>query len=107
MEAIRTAGTPVFSDVTNFAVYEYIRELLQFGNVAGTTYTRVLDLIGKVALVELTGLIGYYTMVAMTLNVHEVPAPSGPLLDLPEGSGLPRPTSLSPGEWIGFNKDDD
>lgn len=107
MEAIRTAGTPVFSDFASFAAYEYIRELLQFGNVADTTYARILDLIGKVALVELTGLIGYYTMVAMTLNVHEVPAPPGPLLDLPNGSGLPRPTALSPGEWTGLRRDED
>jgi 4-carboxymuconolactone decarboxylase len=34
--------------------------------------------------VELTALIGYYTMVAMTLNAHEIPLPSGvepPLAD--------------------------
>jgi hypothetical protein len=32
--------------------------------------------------VELTALIGYYTMVSMTLNAHEIPLPDGaqPLL---------------------------
>lgn len=102
MEAIRTALPPVFGDATSFAVYEYLRELLQFGNVADTTYARVLDLLGKVALVELTGLIGYYTMVALTLNVHEVPAPAGPLLELPQESGLRQPTPLAPGQWNGL-----
>ena len=30
-----------------------------------------------IAIVELTALIGYYTMVAMTLNAHEIPLPEG------------------------------
>jgi 4-carboxymuconolactone decarboxylase len=30
-----------------------------------------------VGVVELTALIGYYTMVAMTLNAHEFPLPAG------------------------------
>jgi 4-carboxymuconolactone decarboxylase len=30
-----------------------------------------------VGVVELTALIGYYTMVAMTLNAHEIPLPAG------------------------------
>jgi 4-carboxymuconolactone decarboxylase len=30
-----------------------------------------------VGVVELTALIGYYTMVAMTLNAHEIPLPDG------------------------------
>ncbi len=28
-------------------------------------------------MVELTALVGYYTMVAMTLNAHEIPLPEG------------------------------
>ena len=33
--------------------------------------------LGVVGVVELTALIGYYTMVAMTLNAHEFPLPAG------------------------------
>jgi 4-carboxymuconolactone decarboxylase len=36
-----------------------------------------------VGVVELTALIGYYTMVAMTLNAHEIPLPSGVAAPLP------------------------
>ena len=32
---------------------------------------------GPGGVVELTGVIGYYTMVAMTLNAHEIPLPDG------------------------------
>jgi 4-carboxymuconolactone decarboxylase len=35
----------------------------------------VLDRWKAVGVVELTALIGYYTMVAMTLNAHEIPLP--------------------------------
>ena len=38
---------------------------------------RALERFGAVGVVELTALIGYYTMVAMTLNAHEIPLPDG------------------------------
>jgi len=33
--------------------------------------------------VELTALVGYYSMVAMTLNAHEIPLPAGAEPPLP------------------------
>ncbi len=41
------------------------------------TYRRALGHWGVVGVVELTALIGYYTMVAMTLNAHEFALPAG------------------------------
>ena len=32
---------------------------------------------GERGVVELAGVIGYYTMVSMTLNAHEIPLPDG------------------------------
>ena len=42
----------------------------------------------RAPLVELTALVGYYTMVAMTLNCHEIPLPEGvtPAFSLPQRS---------------------
>ena len=40
--------------------------------------------------VELTAVVGYYTMVSMTLNAHEIPLPDGvaePLSPLPAAAG--------------------
>ena len=34
--------------------------------------------------VELSALIGYYSMVAMTLNAHQIPLPDGVAPPLPE-----------------------
>jgi 4-carboxymuconolactone decarboxylase len=45
---------------------------------------------GERGVVELTGVIGYYTMVSMTLNAHEIPLPDGASAPLapPPGGGL-------------------
>ena len=55
-------------------VCEYARELASSGRVRNEVYEPVLDLLGIVRTVELTALVGYYTMLAMTLNAHEVAA---------------------------------
>ena len=52
-------------------------ELQERRAVSDATYQRALDNWGVVGVVELTALIGYYTMVAMTLNAHEFPLPEG------------------------------
>ena len=59
-------------------------ELTRDGHVQQATYDAVLRDWGAGGVVELTALIGYYTMVAMTLNAHEIPLPAGvepPLAD--------------------------
>lgn len=97
IESIRTAQPPAFSEPLDRAVYEFTRELLEFGQVSDSVYGDLLALIDKVAIVELTGVIGYYSLVAMTLNAHHVPLPddeSGTLLDLPDDDELRRPTCL-------------
>lgn len=97
IESIRRARTPVFDDPLQAVVYEFTREILVFGQVQDNVYQDLLGFIDAAALVELTALVGYYSMVAMTLNVHRVPLPEtdgGALLDLPEDSSLQRPTLL-------------
>lgn len=98
IEAIRLASSPVFNDPVEAAVYDYTRELVEFGRVTSGTYQRTYRLLGTVALVELTALVGYYTMVAMTLNAHQIPVPAGDGSRLPEADQeedfLQRPTAL-------------
>jgi 4-carboxymuconolactone decarboxylase len=56
----------------------------------GRTYAAALARFGERGVVELTALIGYYTMVAMTLNCHEIPLPEGvaPAFPLPQHAGM-------------------
>jgi 4-carboxymuconolactone decarboxylase len=58
------------------AIHDYAAELQEWRAVSEATYQRVLDGWGVVGVVELTALIGYYTMVAMTLNAHDFPLPA-------------------------------
>ena len=84
--AIRSGGAPDFGeDAAAREVYEYSRQLQTHGNVTDAVYDAIVDRWGEVGVVELTAVIGYYSMVAMTLNVHRIPLPDG------AGDTLPGP----------------
>ena len=59
--------------------------------LAPANFGSALAQLGTRAIVELTALIGYYTMVAMTLNCHEIPLPEGvePAFPLPQHAIAP------------------
>ncbi len=77
IDAVRNRAVPPTDDADLLAIHAFARELNEHTKIAAATYQRVLDRFGVVATVELTALIGYYTMVAMTLNAHEIPLPDG------------------------------
>jgi 4-carboxymuconolactone decarboxylase len=91
IEAIRQARSPEFESPDEAAVYEYAREIQVSGQVSAGLYEKVLATLGIVGIVELTAIIGYYTMVSMTLNAHEIPLPDGAKVALvpvaPENDG--------------------
>jgi 4-carboxymuconolactone decarboxylase len=96
VEAIRTGQPPEFTDPDCADVYEFARLLQQTGDVPDELYETLFRRWGPVGMVDLSTVIGYYTLVSMTLNVHEVPLPDGapaPLATLassPTGlTGLP------------------
>jgi 4-carboxymuconolactone decarboxylase len=71
-------------------VHRYALELNRHKSVSDATYGAALTRFGAQTVVELTALIGYYTMVAMTLNAHEIPLPAGITVEfpLPQHAGL-------------------
>lgn len=83
IEAIRTSATPGALAAADRAVLDYCAELLREHAVRDTTYAAARELLGDTGIVELTALIGYYSMVAMTLNAHEIPLPPGTPPPLP------------------------
>lgn len=89
VEALRRGTAPVFDDAAEAEVYEFARALQLTGNVPDDIYRRVELRWGAVGVVELSSVIGYYTLVAMTLNVHEIPLPDGADLPLPVAAGEP------------------
>jgi 4-carboxymuconolactone decarboxylase len=75
VDAIRQSLPPPFAFADEALVYEYTRQLLLNGRVGDAAYGAARETLGDVGIVELTALVGYYTMVAMTLNAHQVPTP--------------------------------
>jgi 4-carboxymuconolactone decarboxylase len=76
IEALRTGRTPKLTKEQR-AIYDFIIELHKTKRVSDRTYARVHALFGDAGLVEFVGILGYYTLVAMTLNVFRVPLPDG------------------------------
>jgi 4-carboxymuconolactone decarboxylase len=95
IEAIRLGRVPDFAELEEFEIYEFARQLHQSGTVPELVYRAVEQRWGARGVVELTAVIGYYTMVSMTLNVHEIPLMDGvePPLQPVSGPGL---TALPP-----------
>lgn len=56
-------------------VVGFVRELLRSGQVGDAGYAAARALLGEKGTVELTGLVGYYSLLAMQLNVFQVPPP--------------------------------
>lgn len=56
-------------------VHDFVSELQETGRVSDASFRAALDRFGEQETVELTMLCGYFTAVAMALNVFEVEAP--------------------------------
>jgi 4-carboxymuconolactone decarboxylase len=84
VEAIRHGKKPVYTKADEALVDELTRATLAGGVIDQALYQRGLDHFGLDQMIELAASIGFYTMVAMTLNVFDAPVPDGsrPLPDL-------------------------
>ena len=60
------------SDDRLAAILQFSEELLAGSSVGDETYDAAVSLLGERGVVELTSIIGYYTYVAMTLNVFDI-----------------------------------
>ncbi len=69
IDAIAERKAPQFTDPDEQLVYDFCRDYYDDHRVDDATYEQ--------GAVDLTGLIGYYSFVSMTLNVFEVPTPPG------------------------------
>ena len=86
IETLRQGGI-TFAAPDEQAIHDYTMELLRHHRASDATYQAILTAYGIAGIVELTALIGYYSMVALTLNAHEIGVPEGaqpPLPSLPD-----------------------
>ena len=77
VDAIRLKKQPVFKKADERAVYCFSVMLLETRDVDDATYNDLLEQVGEQGVVEVIGILGYYTMVSMTLNVFQVPLREG------------------------------
>lgn len=77
IEAIRTGREPSFEAADERAVYAFASELLRDRRVSDQTYRTAAECLGRVGVVDLVGVLGYYGLISMTINAFEVPLPEG------------------------------
>lgn len=84
--AIAARRVPALADARERAVYEVAAALLAGGRVPAPLYRQGLEALGERGLVELVGILGYYCLVALTLNTFELGLPGSlaPELEDPE-----------------------
>jgi 4-carboxymuconolactone decarboxylase len=77
IEAIRTGQPPPFHREAETVVYDFVTEYFETNRVSDANYQRAIAEFGEQGVVDLVGLVGYYGLVSMTLNVFETPLPPG------------------------------
>ena len=69
------------------AIFAFVKELYATRRVSNVTYARVHKWLGDTGTVELVGILGYYALISMTLNVFRAPLPDGVSLPFREPVG--------------------
>ena len=77
IQAIARRQRPARMVEDEAVVYDFCTELFERHAVGDSTYSRAVAAFGEHGTVEIIGLCGYYVMVAMALNVAQVPLPPG------------------------------
>ena len=77
VQAIRERRTPDFVRDDERLVYDIATELNTTRTLSEASYQRGMTMFGEQAMVELVSAIGFYSMVAMTLNAFAVSVPTG------------------------------
>lgn len=80
---------PEFENEVDGEIYEFTRQLLSNGDVDAALHARLAARWSAAAVVELTAVIGYYSMVSMMLNAQAIPPVDGIAL-LPPANDAPR-----------------
>lgn len=82
-EAIADGRRPTDMNADETMIYDYTTELLRNKRVSDTTFEKVKARFGTKGVVDTTGIAGYYTFLAMQLNVAQYKNPK-------DASKLPR-----------------
>ncbi|MGF1631203.1 MAG: carboxymuconolactone decarboxylase family protein [Kiloniellaceae bacterium] len=76
IDAIRDGEDPVFESAEESVVYRFSTILNRERAVPDALYREAVDLLGEGGVVDLTGILGYYALISMTLKVFEIEPPA-------------------------------
>lgn len=82
IEAMRVGRRPDAMSPDQTLCYDFVAELFHNKQVSDVTYEKARKRFGEKGVVDITGIVGYYTLLAMQLNVAQV-APQGAVPRLP------------------------
>jgi 4-carboxymuconolactone decarboxylase len=84
VEAIRRGETPSFTQKDEALVHRICSELFKTQRLSDASFSEAVASLGETGLIEVIGIIGYYTMIGNTLNVFQVALPEGERPPFPE-----------------------
>ena len=76
LDAIRDRRTPPFENKEERVVYDVSRSLHEAHKISDTLYAEAIEVLGQRRVIDLVGLLGYYTLISMTITAFEVPPES-------------------------------
>ena len=77
IEAIAEARRPAEMAADEAVIWDFLDELSRTRSVSEPTYQRALQAFGERGIIDLCGIHGYYSLLAIVLNVSQAPLPDG------------------------------
>ncbi len=77
IDAIAERRRPAGMQADETALYDFCNELLSTQRVGDNVFAAAIDAFGEQGVVDITGTLGYYSLVSLVLNVDEYPLPEG------------------------------
>lgn len=81
---LHAGRVPKSAPKDELAIYDFIQDLYKTRRVSDRNYKRVNAVLGDAATVELVGILGYYVMISMILDVFRMMPPEGTPLPFSE-----------------------
>jgi 4-carboxymuconolactone decarboxylase len=77
VDAIKEGRRPPHMDREEALLYDFFVELHESHAVSDGTYAAAIEALGEQGVIDLVGAVGYYTTLAMIMNVARTPLPTG------------------------------
>ena len=77
IEAVAEARRPTEMAADEAVIWDFLDELSRTRAVSEPTYQRALQAFGERGIIDLCGIHGYYSLLAIVLNVSQAPLPDG------------------------------